>query len=167
LPVTDEPESLSPEIADIPDEFIPAYENQVSESMTASGASTGTGTSAETRTEANGAGRGNQLAIVNASQRRPLPGNPLPKYPERDRYLRHQGTTVLIGRVGADGRVTDVKIEKSSGSKTMDQEAFTAFRRWRFEPGPEVLVRKSFAFTLTGKEKVVPARLGRRSFTQE
>lgn len=182
LPATDEPESLSPEIADFPD-VLPASEDQgpvagteattntVTEQVTETKADTvaGTGTNPGNKGTGTGtgAGNGNHLVIVNASQRHPLPGNPLPKYPERDRYLRNQGTAVLIGRVGADGRITNVQIEKSSGSKTMDQEAVTAFRKWRFEPGPEVLVRKSFAFKLSGKEKVVPARLGRRSFVSE
>lgn len=143
--------------------------SSATQSDTGSGDSSGSGNGSGSSADAGngeGAGESERLTIMNASQRRPLPGNPLPKYPERDRYLRHQGTTVVIGRVGTDGRVTDVQVEKSSGSRTMDQASVNEFRKWRFEPGPEVLVRKSFVFSLTGKEKVVPARLGRQSAAQ-
>ncbi len=187
----DAPESLSPEIADAPD-VTPANELENAETTQAPAAVTdddsaaspdaggdSTGTSGNGINMGSGSGSGStdgdgkgenpegdgaetNLIVMNASERRPLPGNPLPIYPERDRYLRHQGTTVLIGRVGSDGVVSDVRIEKSSGSATLDQSSVTAFSKWRFEPGQETLVRKSFVFSLKGEEEVLPARLGRK-----
>ena len=122
----------------------------------------GGSTSASTGVAAAGQAGTGAMVIIDASLRRPLAGNPLPAYPQRDRYLRRQGTTVMVGRVGTDGRVNAVQIERRSGSDTIDQASVDAFRKWRFAPGSEALVRKSFVFNLTGDEKVVPARLGRR-----
>ncbi len=98
--------------------------------------------------------------IVDASLRQPLVGNPLPGYPQADRYAGNQGTAVVTGHVGSDGHVSGVKVERSSGSRTIDQASIAAFQGWKFAPGPEATVRKSFAFYLQGEAKVVKARLG-------
>lgn len=176
-PKEEELPSLSPEVAEIEDVMNEEPLNAVSElsadggdnssndanhgsseaSSSGSGSSDGRGGNDD---EADGPTSNQNLVIVEASQRRPLPGNPLPAYPRNDRYLKRQGTTVMVGRVGTDGRVQDVQIERSSGSESMDRASVTEFRKWRFEPGQEALVRKSFAFTLKGEEKIVPARLG-------
>jgi TonB family protein len=100
--------------------------------------------------------------IVDSSLRNPLPGNPLPAYPQQDQLTGRQGTTMIIGHVYPDGSVGEVVIDKSSGSPMMDRAAVDTFKLWKFAKGPEALVRKGFAFTLTGEAKLVRAKLGGR-----
>lgn len=57
-----------------------------------------------------------------------------PSYPSSARALGIQGTTLLRVFVAADGRVTDVGVEKSAGHPDLDHAAADAVRRWRFEP---------------------------------
>ncbi len=99
--------------------------------------------------------------IRDASDLRALPGNPNPVYPARDRLARKEGTAVILGRVSADGRVTDLKLEKSSGSQAMDSASIQAFRSWRFQGGQQGWIRKPFQFRLVGEAKEVPAPLGK------
>jgi TonB family protein len=56
---------------------------------------------------------------------------PFPSYPLHDRALHNTGTVLLYGRIGSDGRVTEVKILRSSGHSTLDQCAVAALRLWR------------------------------------
>jgi protein TonB len=57
------------------------------------------------------------------------------KYP-RDALQRHeQGTVILRVLVGADGLPQSVEIEKSSGSRSLDQAARAAVEHWTFQPG--------------------------------
>lgn len=58
----------------------------------------------------------------------------LPRYPESARRAGSQGTTVLRVRVGADGTVRSVLIERSSGHPDLDEAAREAVATWRFEP---------------------------------
>jgi TonB family protein len=88
-----------------------------------------------------------------------MPGNPKPTYPLQDKMSGKQGTAVLVGKVKADGTVTNVMVERSSGSKLMDQAAAQAFAKWRFRPGQEGMVRNPFQFQLVGDAREIPARL--------
>lgn len=99
--------------------------------------------------------------IRDASELKAFPGNPNPVYPARDRLAHKEGTTVVLGRVAADGRVSDVRIERSSGSADMDAASAQAFRSWRFQGGQPGWVRKPFQFRLVGDAKEVPAPLGK------
>jgi TonB family protein len=98
--------------------------------------------------------------IRDAGELRALAGNPNPIYPARDRLRRNEGTAVVLGQVAADGRVSRVVLEKSSGSKDMDLESAKAFKNWRFQSGQAGWVRKPFQFRLVGQAKEVPAPLG-------
>lgn len=68
-----------------------------------------------------------------------------PVYPIDARRAREQGTVKLLVLVGPDGRVSDVDIAGSSGSKRLDQAALNAVKRWRWSPtkrdGAAVAVR--------------------------
>lgn len=99
--------------------------------------------------------------IRDASELKALPGNPNPVYPARDRLAHKEGTAVVLGRVSADGRVTEVSVERSSGSANMDSASLQAFRSWRFQGGQQGWVRKPFQFRLVGDAKEVPAPLGK------
>ena len=57
-----------------------------------------------------------------------------PAYPSAPRRLGIQGTTMLRVHVLADGRIGDVRVERSAGHSDLDQAAMEAVRRWRFEP---------------------------------
>jgi len=56
----------------------------------------------------------------------------LPAYPRAAARRGEQGITQVILHVRPDGRVDEVKIERSSGSPQLDAAAVEAFRRWRF-----------------------------------
>jgi len=56
-------------------------------------------------------------------------------YPREAIALRQQGTVILRVLVGADGFPQAVEIEKSSGSRSLDNAARDAVRRWTFQAG--------------------------------
>lgn len=147
------------------------------ESSSGSGASKTVGSSMGSDDETAGKGQGSQSGKANqgtgtgagtaigpirdASELRALPGNPNPVYPIRDRLARKEGTTIILGRVTPDGRVSDLTVQKSSGSQAMDSASMQAFRSWRFQSGQQGWVRKPFQFRLVGAAKEVPAPLGK------
>src|SRR5437667_12396645 len=69
---------------------------------------------------------------------------PLPSYPAAAREQRVEGVVVLSILVGVDGRVVDVSVAASSGSRVLDTAAFSAVTRWTFVParlGPPAVAR--------------------------
>ena len=60
---------------------------------------------------------------------------PPPVYPRLAQRRGWTGTVVLLVDVAADGSVTGVSIESSSGHDILDKAALTAVRGWRFRPG--------------------------------
>ena len=58
-----------------------------------------------------------------------------PKYPKAALMNEEQGTVELSFLIPPDGHVADSKVEKSSGSKTLDKAAMTAFSQCKFKPG--------------------------------
>ncbi len=89
-----------------------------------------------------------------------VPGNPQPHYPERDRFAHNQGTAVFLAFVRPDGSVEQVVLEKSTSSRSLDEAAVSAFKKWKFKSGQSSWIRQPFTFSLNGEE-VVPARLHR------
>ncbi len=57
-----------------------------------------------------------------------------PAYPESARRKRQEGVVELFMEVTSQGRVSSVKIHKSSGYPELDQAALNAARRYRFKP---------------------------------
>ena len=51
------------------------------------------------------------------------------------RRLGETGRCVVSVLVGADGRVQDIRLKRSSGYDRLDQATLTVVRRWRFIPG--------------------------------
>lgn len=83
--------------------------------------------------------------------------NPAPIYPYGAKSRRESGTVLLKVLVTVDGTAGDVKIEKSSGSSSLDQAARdVVFKRWRFVPAKrgdqtvEAWVLVPIEFTLKG-----------------
>ena len=61
-------------------------------------------------------------------------GNTPPPYPGMARRLGDQGEVRLDVHVGADGRVTEVRLKQSSGSTLLDRTAMDTVKKWRFKP---------------------------------
>ncbi len=83
---------------------------------------------------------------------KPAEGNRQPEYPASSRRLGQEGTVVLLLFVNSDGKVTDAKIEKSSGFSRLDDSAVReALKSWRFHPptenGKPVMAWQRFAVT--------------------
>lgn len=58
----------------------------------------------------------------------------LPAYPSRALRNGDSGTTTLALLVGTDGRVTSARVERSSGSRELDQAAIHALSLCTFKP---------------------------------
>lgn len=80
--------------------------------------------------------------------------NPKPPYPPLSRRAGEQGKVVLRVHVAADGSVTEVQLNTSSGHPRLDDSALATVRRWKFVParhGQEAVaawVLVPIAFTL-------------------
>jgi TonB family protein len=114
-----------------------------------------------------GDGGGTALGVPNGAMIRDAgklmarPGNPNPVYPQADRLNRREGVNSIIGRVQPDGSVSQVFLERSSGSAQMDQAAMKAFKQWKFMPGQEGFVRQPFRFQLVGEAQDINGQLRR------
>ena len=78
-------------------------------------------------------------------------------YPAMSKRLGEEGTVVLLLTVSGEGRVTEAKIDQSSGFERLDEAASKeAVRSWRFLPGtrngkPETMqFRLKVTFSLKG-----------------
>ncbi len=58
---------------------------------------------------------------------------PDPEYSEEARKAKYQGTVILWCVVGPDGRVHEVKVQRSLGLG-LDEKAMEAVKTWKFEP---------------------------------
>lgn len=59
--------------------------------------------------------------------------SPDPEYSDEARRAKYQGTVVLWVVVGPDGRVHDVRVQRTLGMG-LDERAVEAVKRWKFEP---------------------------------
>jgi TonB family protein len=99
---------------------------------------------------ANSDGHGSQPAPVHGTRPvAPEPPKPAPRGESRDARITRQskpaypsaaredgveGTVVLEVSVGADGKVTSARVDKSSGDRRLDRAAAEAVQRWSYEP---------------------------------
>ncbi len=60
--------------------------------------------------------------------------NPPPRYPRLSRRLGEEGEVILVLWVLADGTVSEVEVETSSGYPRLDKAALKAVKRWRYTP---------------------------------
>ena len=58
-----------------------------------------------------------------------------PKYPKAALINEEQGTVSLLFLVSPDGKIVESKVDKSSGSKSLDKAALSAFSQCKFKPG--------------------------------
>lgn len=61
--------------------------------------------------------------------------NQPPRYPQAARKRKIEGTVIILATVSKEGRVTDARVETSSGHALLDNAALGAVRGWEFEPG--------------------------------
>jgi len=67
---------------------------------------------------------------------KPSKRNTIPPYPQASTRLGEQGVCVLQLLINEEGRVTDIRLVKSSGFKRLDDAALKYVKRaWRFTPG--------------------------------
>ena len=86
---------------------------------------------------------------VEAQSKGPSPSHPLPdairmdivvhqvppEYPYEARRIGITGRGILVGIVEfKTGKVTSVKMEKSTGNPILDDASLSAFRQWQFKP---------------------------------
>lgn len=65
----------------------------------------------------------------------PSHGNTQPPYPAASRRMGEEGRVILLLYVDSDGRVTDGRVDRSSGYDRLDKVALMHARRtWRFLP---------------------------------
>ena len=79
------------------------------------------------------------------------------------RTLRDEGLARLY--VDQQGRVTSVKLVRSSGQREYDTEAIDAFRRWRALPGPVREIDLPLTAVTTGKKAPVRMNTATGSMT--
>ena len=60
---------------------------------------------------------------------------PKPKYPRTALLQGMQGSGAFLLVCDADGRISSVRVAKSTGSAYLDSAAVGALRQWRFKPG--------------------------------
>lgn len=58
-----------------------------------------------------------------------------PMYPAKEIRLEHTGTVILSVYVLGNGRVGEVRVEKSTGYPALDEAAAREARSWRLKPG--------------------------------
>ena len=121
---------LAPRIQDIPvDEPDPAL-TMVTLPQPASAAlpmQAESGMNGDSRQASGESGGGNSITLLQRV---------IPRYPVAAARRRQAGATGVMLRVDSSGRVSDVKITRSSGSRTLDAAAVEAFRQWKFAPVP-------------------------------
>ncbi|MFL6531433.1 MAG: energy transducer TonB [Chthoniobacterales bacterium] len=92
------------------------------------------------------------LVMTEAMAKAAATAAPPPHYPlEALRKLWIGAGIYLLKIDSATGRVTDVKVERTTGHATLDKAAVDAFQRWHFRPGTLSAARIPVTFT-PGKE---------------
>jgi protein TonB len=89
---------------------------------------------ASSRVEANGPKDGGAQPVVGPSYAAAYLSNPAPKYPAAARRLRLQGTATVRVMVSAQGRPMTVTLQKTSGTRALDEAALDAVQQWSFVP---------------------------------
>jgi len=73
-----------------------------------------------------------------------------PEYSDEARLAQLEGTVVVAGSVGEDGRAKDLRVSQSLGLG-LDEEAIEAVQQWRFSPGAGP-ISAPVQFSLTSKQ---------------
>ena len=93
---------------------------------------------------------------------RQMPGNKKPQYDSDDRLAQRQGEVAFLAYVSKEGQVTQFKLVKSTGHRSLDLKTLKAVQGWRFYPGQEGWVEIPFKWDLKGGPQEMPATLRRK-----
>ena len=97
--------------------------------------------------------------ISNSRSLRQQGGNRPPQYPVVDRIRKNTGTVMVLGFVNKEGRVSNVQVDSSTGTRRMNTSAMMAFKKYRFQKGQEGWVKMPFEYTLDeGDVRVLSVR---------
>ena len=104
-----------------------------------------------------GAGHGNGIGdgVVPGIARNPkvpprVASTVAPVYPQALRDAGIGGRVVVRGVVGIDGRVENAVVVRSSGNSTLDNNALSAFYKWRFSPAKNDVGQKVRCYFVQG-----------------
>lgn len=158
--IVEETPSPAPEVAPVVAAEAKAAPVAATPSTTTKGPATDTKSVVAANSSAN---EGKPLPVKNDYELKGMPGNKDPQYTDSDRLNRRQGEVKFMAEVAADGSISNIRILKSSGFRTLDLAAYSAFKSYRYFPGQQSYVVKSFVFTLKGPAQVLPSRLGTRT----
>lgn len=100
--------------------------------------------------QSQGTGHGTSDKPQNFLSLKQAPGNTPPFYTREMRMQKLEGKGQLSYYVGRDGRVSQIKVNKSSGVAALDQAALAAFSKYKFVPGQEGFTVHNYEFTLQG-----------------
>lgn len=105
-----------------------------------------------------GAGSGRTFGlpkgIRDARSLKQIAGNPVPSYPYHARVRKNQGVVYLVYYVDSFGKVSRIKIHRSSGFSILDKSAQKAIARYRYYKGQSGYVIHPVEFTLNGTVKI-------------
>lgn len=73
-----------------------------------------------------------------------------PVYPQALRDAGIGGRVVVRGVIGVDGRVESAVVVRSSGNSTLDNNALSAFYKWRFSPAKNDVGQKVRCYFVQG-----------------
>ncbi len=73
---------------------------------------------------------------------------PIPAYPRRPSWTNKSGKGVYELHADKEGRITQVKILKSSSDAVFDREAVKTLGKWRLNRGP-IIIELPLRFRLT------------------
>jgi len=103
------------------------------------------------------------MPVRQDSELRAMPGNKDPSYNFDDRLAKREGEIKFLAEVTPEGSVTNVRMLKSTGHKSLDMAALKSFKNYRYQPGQQGYVLKSFNFVLKGPARQLPSRLADRT----
>ncbi|MCK6597182.1 MAG: TonB family protein [Bdellovibrionaceae bacterium] len=109
-----------------------------------------------------GSGSQGQEQIRKLEDLRQAPGNIKPQYSDEERLQEISGTVVFNGFVSKEGRLTEFKLVKSSGHRSLDAKTLQALKKWKFYPGQEGWVELPFIWDLKGEVSQKPTLLKRK-----
>ncbi len=88
-------------------------------------------------------------------------GNQIPHYPVQDRLANREGTVVFLAKVEEDGSLSEIRFLKRNPSASLNSSAANAFKKYKYLPGQQGWIRKTFTFNLHGEAEEIPGKLKR------
>ena len=128
-----------------------AEANQIAETTQSAG-----GESAQTAQAGNGTEEVRALEELKQQ-----PGNRKPVYDISDRRAGRSGEVIFTAYVTKQGTLSDFKLVKSSGHRSLDAKTLSAIKSWKFYPNQEGRTELGFKWDLKGDAVEMPSTLRR------